>query len=159
MLARTVGFFLLLFSHEVMFHCLQPRELQPARPPCPSPTPGAYSNPCPSSRWCHPTISSSVTPFSSRLQSLPASGSFPVSWLFASGGQSMGALAPVLPMNIQDWHLPVVFTKPLGRTNNINLTHFSAKQKKRGCFSNSLSEGSVPVNKVWEGPYKNKITG
>ena len=78
-----------------------------ARPPCPSPTPKACSNSCPSSKWCHPTISSSVVPFSSCLQSFPASGSFPVSQLFTSGGQSTGASASssVLPMNIQDWFL------------------------------------------------------
>ena len=86
---------------------LWPYELQHARPPCPSPTPGVHSNPCPSSQWCHPAISSSVVPFSSCLQSLPASGSFPMSWFFASGGQSIGvpASASVLPMNIQDWSL------------------------------------------------------
>ena len=79
--------------------------LQQTRLPCPSPTPGACSNSCPSSRWCHPTISSSVVPFSSRLQSSPASGSFPKSQFFASGGQSIeaSASASVLPMNIQDW--------------------------------------------------------
>ena len=84
---------------------LQPYGLQDARLPCPSPTPGAYSNSCPSSWWCHPTISSSVFPFSSCLQSFPASGSFQISQFFTSGGQSIGvsASASVLPMNIQDW--------------------------------------------------------
>ena len=79
--------------------------LQHARPPCPSPTLGVYSNSCPLCWWCHPTISSSVGPFSSRLQSFPASGSFLMSQFFASGGQSSGvsASASVLPMNIQDW--------------------------------------------------------
>ena len=77
--------------------------LQHARLPCPSPTPGACSNSCPSIRWCSPTISSSVTRFSSCLQSFPASGSYPMSQFFASGGQSIGASASVLPMNIQDW--------------------------------------------------------
>ena len=79
-------------------------ESQHARPPCLSPTLGVHPNPCPLSRWCHPTISSSVIPFS-RLQSFPASGSFLMIWLFASGGQSIGtsASASVLPMNIQDW--------------------------------------------------------
>jgi len=73
--------------------------------PCPSPTPRACSNPCPLNQWCHPTISSSVVPFSSHLQSFPASGSFPMSQFFASGSQSIGALASasVLPINIQDW--------------------------------------------------------
>ena len=82
-------------------------ESQHARPPCPSPTPGVYSNSCPSSQWYHPAISSSVIPFSSCPQSLPASGSFPMSQLFAWGGQSIGisALASVLPMNTQDWSL------------------------------------------------------
>ena len=84
---------------------LGPHELQHARPPCPSPIPGVYSNSCPLSRWCYPAISSSVTPFSSCPQSLPASGSFPMSQLFAWGSQSTGvsASASVLPMNTQDW--------------------------------------------------------
>ena len=84
---------------------LWPHELQHARPHCPSPTPRVHSNLCPSSRWCHPAISSSVVPFSSCPRSLPASESFPMSQLFAWGGQSIGvsALASVLPMNTQDW--------------------------------------------------------
>ena len=88
-----------------MSDSLQPHGLQHARPPRPSPPPGAYSNSCPLSRWCHPTISSSVVPFSSCLQSFPASGSFPRSQFFAWGGQSTGvsASASVLPMNTQDW--------------------------------------------------------
>ena len=79
--------------------------LQHTRPPCPSPTPGACSDSCPSSLWCHPTISTSVVPFSSCLQSFPASASFPMCWLFTSSGQSIPALASasVLPMNIQGW--------------------------------------------------------
>ena len=83
---------------------LQPHELQHIRPPCPSPTPGVHSNSHPSSQWCHPTISSSVIPFS-HLQSFPTSGSFPMSQYFTSGGQSIGvsASASVLPMNIQGW--------------------------------------------------------
>ena len=93
------------FSHLVVSNSLQPHELQHARPPCPSPTPRVYPNPCPSSQWCHPTISSSIVPFSSCPQSFPASGSFPMSQLFASGGQSIGVSAStsVLPMNTQDW--------------------------------------------------------
>ena len=75
------------FSHSVVSNSLQPHELQHARPPCPSPTPGVHPNPCPLSQWCRPTISSSVVPFSSCPQSFPASGSFPMSQLFASGGQ------------------------------------------------------------------------
>ena len=93
------------FSRSVVSHSLQPHELQHAGPPCPSPTPGVHPNSCPSSQWCHPAISSSVVPFSSCPQSLPASESFPMSWLFAWGGQSIGvsALTWVLPKNIQDW--------------------------------------------------------
>ena len=92
-------------SRSVMSDSLWPHGLQHAWPPCLSPTPGACSNPCPSSRWCHPTISSSCVPFSSCLQSFPASGSFPRSHFFASGGQSIrvSASVSVLPMNIQDW--------------------------------------------------------
>ena len=93
------------FSHSVVSDSLWPHESQHARPPCPSPTPGVHSNSCPSSWWCHPAISSSVFPFSSCPQSLPASESFPMSQLFAWGGQSIGvsALASVLSMNTQDW--------------------------------------------------------
>ena len=90
-----------------MSNSLWPHESQHARPPCPSPAPGVYSNPCPQSRWCHPSISSSVFPFSSCPQSVPASGSFPMSQLFAWGGQSTGVStsASVLPMNSQDWSM------------------------------------------------------
>ena len=106
----------LLFSRQVVSNSLQPHGLQHARPPCPSPTPRVYSNSCPLSQWCHPTISSSVIPFSSHFQSFPASGSFPMSQLFASGGQSIeiSASTSVLPMTIQDW-------SPLGWTGWISL--------------------------------------
>ena len=104
------------FNRSVVSDSLRPHRLQHARPPCPSPTPRACSNPCPSSQWCHPTISSSVIPFSSCLQSFPESGSFPMSQLFASGGQSIGVSAStsVLPMNTQEW-------SPLGWTGWISL--------------------------------------
>ena len=104
------------FSHSVVSDSLRTHGLQHARPPCPSPTPGAYSNSCPLSQWCHPAISSSVISFSSRLQSFPASGSFPMSQFFTSGGQSIevSASASVLPMNIQDWF-------PLGWTGWISM--------------------------------------
>ena len=103
--SATIQFSAFQFSHSVVSDSLRPHELQNARLTCPSPTPGAYSNSCPSSWWCHPVISSSVIPFSSCLQSFPASGSFPMSWLFASSGQSIhvSASASGLPMNIQDW--------------------------------------------------------
>ena len=104
------------FSHSVVSNSLWPRELQYARLLCPSPNPGVHPNPCPSSQWCHPTISSSVIPFSSCPQSFPASGSFQICQLFTSGGQSIGVSAStlVLPMNTQDW-------SPLGWTGWISL--------------------------------------
>ena len=104
------------FRCSVVSNSLQPHRLPNARLPCPSPTPGAYSNPCSSSQWCHPTISSSVVPFSSSLQSFPSSESFPMSQFFASGGQRIGisASASVLPVNIQEWF-------PLGWTGWISL--------------------------------------
>ena len=119
------GFRFNSLSCSVMFDSLQPHGLQHTRFPCPSPTPRAYSNSCPSSWWCHPTISSSVIPFSSCLQSCPASESFQISHLFASGGQSIGvsASASVLPMNIQNWF-------PLRWTGWISLL-------SKGLFSNT----------------------
>ena len=101
------------FSCSVGCNSLWPHELQHARPSCPSPTPRVYPNSCPLSWWCHPTISSSVVPFSCP-QSFPAPGSFQMSQLFASGGQSIGVSTSVLPMNIQDWF-------PLGWTGWISL--------------------------------------
>ena len=102
---KTFGNSSVQFSRSVMSDSLQPQESQHARPPCPSPTPGVHSDSCPSSRWCHPAISSSVIPFSSCPQSLPASESFPMSQLFAWGGQSIGvsALASFLPKKSQGW--------------------------------------------------------
>ena len=93
------------FSRSVVSDSLWPHESQNIRPPCPSPTPGVHSDSRPSSRWCHPAISSSVIPFSSYPQSLPALESFPMSQLFTRGGQSSGlaAFTSVLPMNTQDW--------------------------------------------------------
>ena len=104
------------FSCSIMSNSPWPHELQHARHPCPLPTPGVHPNPCAWCQWCHPTLSSSVVPFSSCPQFLPASGSSPVSQLFTSGGQSIGASAStsVLPMNTQDW-------SPLGWTSWISL--------------------------------------
>ena len=104
------------FTHSVMTNSSQPHGLQHTRVPCPSPTPRPCSKSCPSSQWCHPTISSFVVPFSSCLQSFAASGSFPMSQFFTSGNQSNGASASVsiVPMNIQDWF-------PLGLTGLISL--------------------------------------
>ena len=107
-------FFSVQFSLSVMSNSLRPHGLQHPRLPCPSSTPKAYSNSCPSSQWYHPTISFSVIPFPSCLQSFPASGSFPVSQLFTSGGQRIRASASVLPVNIQGWF-------PLGLTGLISL--------------------------------------
>ena len=108
--------FLFWFSRSVVSDSLRPPGLQHARPPCPSPAPRVYSNSCPLSQRCHPTISSSAIPFSSCFQSFPASESFQMSQLFTSGGQSIGvsASASVLPMNIQDWF-------PFGWTGWISL--------------------------------------
>ena len=102
---KWLSMWLVQFSHSVVSDSLQPHGLQHTRLPCPSPTPGVYSNSYPLSQWCHPAISSSVIPFSSCLQSFPASGSFPVSQFFASGGQSIGVSAStsVLPKITQDW--------------------------------------------------------
>ena len=102
---ENIWLYLYQFSHSVVSDSLRPHELQHVRPPCPSPIPGVHSNSCPSSWWCHPAISSSVVPFSSCPQSLPASDSFPMSQPFTWGGQSIGvsASASVLPMNTQDW--------------------------------------------------------
>ena len=104
------------FSRSVMFNPLQPHGLQDARPLCSSPTPGVYPNSCPLSQWCHPTILSSVIPFSSCPQSFPASGSLQMNQFFTSGGQNIkvSASTSVLPMNIQDW-------SPLGQTGWISL--------------------------------------
>ena len=104
------------FCCSVVSDSLQPHELQYARPPCLSPTPRVYPNSCPSSRWCHPAISSSAVPFSFCPQSLPESGYFPMSQLFTWGGQNIGvsASASFLPMNTQDW-------SPLGWTGWISL--------------------------------------
>ena len=116
------------FSRSVVSDFLWHHGLQHARPPCRSPTPGVYSNSYPSSQWCHPTISSSVVLFSSCLQSFPASGSFPISQFFTSGGRSIGVSvsASVLPMNIQDWF-------PLGWTG---WTSLQSKRLSR-VFSNT----------------------
>ena len=139
------------FSHLVVSDSLRPHESQHARPPCPSPTPRVYSNSCPSSRWCHLAISSSVVPFSSCPKPLPASGSFPVSQLFASGGQSIGVSAStsVLPMNTQDW-------SPLGWTGWISLQSkglsrlfSSTTVQKHQFFGTQLSSQSSSHIHTW----------
>ena len=129
------------FSCSVMSEWLRPHGLQHTEPPCPSTTPRVYSNSCPLRQWCHPTILSSVIPFSSCLQSFPASGSFQMSQFFASGGQSIGvsALASVLPMNIQDWFplewTGLIFLQPKGLSRVFSNTTV----QKHQLFSAQLS--------------------
>ena len=125
------------FSCSVVSNSLQPHGLQHTRPPCPLPTSGVYSNSCPLSQWCHPTISSSVVPFSSHLQSCPASGSFEISQFFASGGQRTGvsASASVLPKSIQGWF-------PLRLTGLISL-------QSRGLFKRLLQHDSSKASILW----------
>ena len=122
--------------------------LQHSRLPCPSPTPKAYSNLCPSSQWCHPTISSSVIPFSSRPQSFPASGSFPVSQFFTLGGQSIGisALASIPPINTQDWS-PLEWTSWISlQSKGLKslLQHHSSKASILQCSAFSIVQLSHP---------------
>ena len=133
------------FSHSVVSDSLRPHELQHARPPCPSPTPGIYPNSCPSSRWCHPAISSSVVPFSSCSQTLPASGSFPMSQLIASVGQSIvvSASASVLPMNTQDW-------SPLGWIGWISL-------QSKGTLKSLLQHHSSKTSILWRSAFFSRL--
>ena len=136
-ISREISFY--QFSRSVMSDSLWHHEPKHAKPPCPSPIPRVHTNPCPLSQWYHPTISSSVIPFSSNLHSFPASGSFPISQLFASGGQRIGVSAStsVLPVNTQDW-------SPLGWTGWISLQSkgfsrvFTTVQKQQ-FFSAQLS--------------------
>ena len=142
------------FSRSVMSNSLRPHGLQHARPPCPSPTPRVYSDSCPLSRWCHPTISSSVILFSSHLQSFPASGSFPMSRFFASGGQiiEVSASAPVLPINIQDWfHLGLTGLIPL-QTKELSSVFSNTSAQKHQCFSTLLSLRSTltSIHDYWK---------
>ena len=159
---RTYCLFLLARLPTLSLYCcwsvarscltLQSHELQHARLPCPTPTPGTCSNSCPSSRWCHPTISSSVVPFSSCLQSCPASGYFSSESFFAPGGQKIGALAsaPVLPMNIQDWFA-------LGLTGLISFqskghsrVFSSTTVQKHQFFSTQPSLWSTSIHDYWK---------
>ena len=159
MLERSVS----QFSRSVVSDSLRPHALQHTRPPCPSPTPRIYSNSCPLSWWCHLTMSSSFVPFSSCLQSFPASGSFPVSQFFTSGGQSIGvsASASVLPMNIQDWF-------PLGglvgspcRPRNFqdSFPHCCSKASILQCSAFFIERNSITsIHDYWEGGGKDSNT-
>jgi len=141
----SVHFSSIHFSRSVVSNSLWPHGPQHARPPCPSPTPRVYSNSCPLSWWCHLTISSSVIPFSSCPQSPPASGSFQMSQLFASGGQSIrvSASTSVLPMNTQDW-------SPLGWTGWISLQSKGLSRVSCNTTDNNLSlpRGVMRINKA-----------
>ena len=134
-----------------MSDSLRPRESQHARPPCPSQTPRVYSNSCPSSRWCQSAITSSVIPFSSCPQSLPASRSFPTSQLFAWGGQSIGvsASASVLPMNIQDW-FPLAWTGWISlQSKGLSTVLSNTTVGKHQFFSTQLSSQSNSHIHTW----------
>ena len=128
-------------SHSVMWDSSRPHELQHARPPCPSPTPRVYSNSCPLHWWCHPVISSSVIPFSSCLQSFPASGSFPMSQFFTSGGQTIGlsASASVLPMNIQFIFFRIGWFDLLAVSKGLSRVFSSTTIRKHQFFGAQLS--------------------
>ena len=130
---------------------LQPHELHHARLPCPSPNAGVYPKPCPSSQWCHPTISSSVIPFSSCLQSFPASGSFQMSQLFPSGGQSIGVSAStsVCPMNTQDWS-PLWWTGWISlQCKGLSRVFSNTTVQKHHFFSTQLSSQSNSQIHTW----------
>ena len=139
------------FSHPVMSDSLRPHKSQHARPPCLSPTPRVHSNSCPSSRWCHPAISFSVIPFSSCPQSLPASGSFPMSHLFTYGDQSIGvsALASVLPVNTQDWS-PLEWTGWISlQSKGLSRVFFNPTVQKHQFFRAQLSLWSSSHIHTW----------
>ena len=128
------------FSCSVVSGFLWPHGLQHTKPPCPSPTPRGNSNSCPLSQWCHPIVSSSVIPFSSHLQSFPASGSFQMNQFFASGGQSIGVLASasVLPVNIQDW-FPLRWAGWISlQSKGLSGVFSNTTVQKHQCFSTQL---------------------
>ena len=139
------------FSRSVVSDSLRPHESKHARPPCPSPIPGVHPNSCPSSLWCHTAISSSGVPFSSCPQSLPASGSFPMSQLFAWGGQSTGvsALASVLPKNTQDW-FPLEWTGGISlQSKGLSRVFSNTTVQKHQFFSAQLSSQSNSHIHTW----------
>ena len=138
-------------SRSVMSDSLWPHESQHARPPCPSPVPGVHSDSRPSSQWCHPAISSSVIPFSFCPQSLPASESFPMSQLFAWGGQSIGvsALVSVLPMNTQDWS-PSEWTGGISlESKGLSRVFFNTTVQKHQFFGTQLSSQTNSHIHTW----------
>ena len=139
------------FSSSVVSDSLRPHESQHARPTCPSPTPGVYSSSCPLSQWCHPAISSSVLPFSSCPQFLPASGSFPMTQLFTWGGQSIGvsALASVLPKNTQGWS-PLEWTGWISlQSKGLSRVFSNTTVQKHQFFGAQLSSQSNTHIRTW----------
>ena len=140
----------LQFNCSVVFDSLWPYGLQHARLPCPSPTPGVYSNLFPLSQWCHPTISSSVIPFSSCLQSFSASGSFPLSQFFTSGGQSIAASVSVLSMYVQDW-FPLGLTDLILQSKGFSRVFSSTTVRKHQLF------GAQPS--LWSNSHLNMTIG
>ena len=150
-LGEGEGFSSVQFSCSVMSDSLWPHELQDARPPCPSPTPGIHSDSPPLSQWCHPAISSSVVPFSSCPRSLPASESFPMSQLFAWGDQSTGvsALASFLPKNTQGWS-PLVWTDWISlQSKGLSRVFSNTTVQKHQFFSAQLSSQSNSHIHTW----------
>ena len=143
----------MFFSRSAVSNFLQPQALQHTRLPCPSPSPGACSNLCPLSRWCHPTILSSVVPFSSHLQSFSASGSFQTSWLFTPSGPSIGvsASASVIPMNIQGW-FPLGLTDLLAVQGTLKslLQHHSSKASISSVLSLLYGPTLTSINDYWK---------
>ena len=137
------------FSCSVVSDYLQPHGLQHVRLPCPSPTPGTYSNSCPQSWWCHPTISSSVIPFSCCLQSFPTSGFFPTSLFFTLGGQTIGVSTSVLPKNIQDW-FPLGWTGWISfQSKGLSRVFSYITDQKHQFFSAQLSSQSNSIIYTW----------
>ena len=150
-LISSVQFSSVHFSHSVVSNSLWPHESQHTRPPCPTPTPRVHSDSRPLSQWCHPPISSSVVPFSSCPQSLPASESFPMSQLFPWGGQSIGisALASVLPMNTQDWS-PLEWTGWISlQSKGLSRVFSYTTVQKHQFFSTQLSSQSNSHIHTW----------
>ena len=150
-LHMVTGFSSVQFSHSGVSNYLRPQGRQHTRPPCPSPTPRPYRNSCPLSRWCHPAISSSVVPFSSCLQSFPASGSLPRSQLLASCGQSIGvsASASVLPKNIQDW-FPLEWMGWISlQSKGLSRVFFNTTVQKHQFFGAQLSSQSNSHIHTW----------
>ena len=146
----TFQFCSVQFSRSVVSDSLRTHESQHARPPCPSPTPGVYSDSHLSSQWCHPAISSSVVPFSSCLQSFSASGSFPMSQLFSWGDLSIGvsASASIFPMNTQDWS-PLRWTGWISKSKGLSRVFSNTTVQKCQFFSAQLSSQSNSHIHTW----------